>query len=137
MHGSPFISEGIGKGGGAAETAMSLTQEMSNGWVGNLISTGVTMLGGVVKHGGGRNVGAPVVVGISWRLFLAGGEVETSLELLRRFLSGLGEAEVVVIVDELFEEVEVVEKYVGNEGKSSVAAATAAAGWVGGAAAHG
>ena len=65
LHGSPFISEGIGKGGGAAETAMSLTQEMSNGWVGNLISTGVTMLGGVVKHGGGRNVGAPVVVGIS------------------------------------------------------------------------
>ena len=93
------------------------------------------MLGGVVKHGGGRKVGVPVVVGISWRLFLIGGEVEISLELLRRFLSGLGEAEVVVIVDELFEEVEVVEKYVGNEGKSSVAAATAAAGWVGGAAA--
>ena len=85
------------------------------------------MLGGVVKQGGGRKVGAPVVVGISWRLFLTGGEVEISLELLRRFLSGLGEAEVVVIVDELFEEV--VGKYVGNEGKSSVAA-TAAAGWV-------
>ena len=58
---------------------------------------------------------------------MTGGEVEISLELLRRFLSGLGEAEVVVIVDELFEEVEVVGKYVGNEGKSSVAA-TAAAG---------
>ena len=60
-------------------------------------------------------------------IFTTGSEVEISLELLRRFLSGLGEAEVVVIVDELFEEVEVVEKYVGNEGKSSVAA-TAAAG---------
>ena len=56
---------------------------------------------------------------------MTGGEVEISLELLRRFLSGLGKAEVVVIVDELFEEV--VGKYVGNEGKSSVAA-TAAAG---------
>ena len=64
LHGSPFSSGGIGKAG-AAETAMFLTQEMSNGWVGNLISTGVTMLGGVVKQGGGRKVGAPVVVGIS------------------------------------------------------------------------
>ena len=74
--------------------------------MGNRISTGVTMLGGVVKEGGGLSEGVEVEGGIvSCRHFLIGGElVGRSLELLRRLRSvleaigGTTEAVVVAVV---------------------------------------
>ena len=79
---------------------------MSKGWVGNRISTGVTMLGGVVKEGGGLKEGVEVEVGIvSCKLRLVGGEfVGRSFELLRLLRSVIGamggttEAVVVAVV---------------------------------------
>ena len=84
-------------GGSAFNSANSL---MSKGWVGNLMSTGVTTLGGVVKQGGGRKVGAGAPV--SSLFFLTGGDI-SSFELLRRFLSGLG---LEVVVEGLAEELD-------------------------------
>ena len=44
-----------GGGGGGANGVIFLTQEISNGWVGNRISAGcgATTVGGVAKEGGG------------------------------------------------------------------------------------